>query len=234
MLHDNMRFWRKICLGRFIDPFGQDSFRKVLLTRSVFEWNRIHHISQEHNWRHFGSWRFMSKDCKTRGAQCHSRERERERANQKFLPLNPGRWKSGKFLLPSFNFAQRYMQKSHILQQLPEICARIKKIDASALPWKIHPNPARLFKFLCNPRGSCGRYPNETPWIFISIRSVLAQVKHKSPTLERTERKSLSKMHPRSEIIQPNRTHIQSTYSKNQPTREPTSANPSPGEAQAA
>lgn len=166
--------------------------------------------------------------------EVHSVTRERERANQKFLPLNPGRWKSGKFLLPSFNFAQRYMQKSHILQQLPEICARIKKIDASALPWKIHPNPARLFKFLCNPRGSCGRYPNETPWIFISIRSVLAQVKHKSPTLERTERKSLSKMHPRSEIIQPNRTHIQSTYSKNQPTREPTSANPSPGEAQAA
>ena len=84
MLHDNMRFWRKICLGRFIDPFGQDSFRKVLLTRSVFEWNRIHHISQEHNWRHFGSWRFMSKDCKTRGAQCHSREREREPIKSSF------------------------------------------------------------------------------------------------------------------------------------------------------
>ncbi len=68
-----------------------------------------------------------------------------------------------------------------------------------------------LFTCLCNPRGSCGRYPNETPWIFISMRSVL--VKHRSPTLERTERKSLSKMRPKSEIMQQN-THPINIFKK--------------------
>lgn len=89
MLHDNMRFWRKICLGRFIDSFGQDSFRKVLLTRSVFEWNKIHHISLENTIGgilvHGGLCRRIARQ----EVQSDSVTRERERANPKFLPLNP-------------------------------------------------------------------------------------------------------------------------------------------------
>ena len=144
-IHNNMRFWRKVSLGHFIDPFGQDSFPKVLLTRSDFEWNRI--FSQEQNWSHFGLWRFLVVCIEAlQDKRCTvslERERERQRANSNFLPPNPGRWKSGKFLLPSFNFSQWYMQKSHILQQLPEICTRIQKASAPQ-PWKIPPNPAQF------------------------------------------------------------------------------------------